>query len=196
MWLDDLCRDVQYALRTLRRSPGFTAVVVLTLALGIGANTAIFSVVHAVLLRPLPYRDSDRLVRVYENVPGAEFGNGKGPNRRFGAMDVRDIVGISGRTRLVTHLATFSLAQMAATIGGDTTRIDGSGVSTNFFTMLGATASRGRERVETTWWFSDTTRGSGLEAARTSSDRRSGSTVEQGRLPEVSLPICRTRSSG
>src|SRR5436190_2478591 len=144
MWLDDLRRDMQYALRTLRRAPGFTAVVVLTLALGIGANTAIFSVVHAVLLRPLPYKDSDQLVRVYENVPGSEFGNGKGANRRFGAMDLRDIVGISGRQRLVTHLATFSLAQMAATTGGDTTRIDGFGVSTNFFSMLGATAAIGR----------------------------------------------------
>jgi len=141
---DDVRQDVQYALRTLRRAPGFTAVVVLTLALGVGANTAIFSVVHAVLLRPLPYKDSNQLVRVYENVPGPEFGNGKGPDRRFAAMDLRDVVALSGRTRLVTRLATFALAQMSATIGGDTTRMDGFGVSPNFFTMLGTGATIGR----------------------------------------------------
>jgi putative ABC transport system permease protein len=143
-WLDDLRRDLQYGMRTLVRAPGFTVVVVGTLALGIGANTAIFSVVHAVLLRPLPYKDSNRLVRVYENVPGTEFGNGKGPDRRFGAMDIRDVVGMSGRTRTLTHLATLRLAQMAMTINGDTTRMDGFGVSPNFFDMLGVPPAIGR----------------------------------------------------
>ena len=73
-WLDDLRRDIAYGFRSLRRAPGFTAVAVLTLALGIGANTAIFSVISGVLLRPLPYRDADRLVQIFApppNIPGS-----------------------------------------------------------------------------------------------------------------------------
>ncbi|MGH9140109.1 MAG: ABC transporter permease, partial [Vicinamibacterales bacterium] len=71
-WLDDLGRDLRHGIRTLRRTPTFTAVALLTLAVGIGANSAVFSVVNAVLLKPLPYPQSDDLVAVWHVAPGAE----------------------------------------------------------------------------------------------------------------------------
>src|SRR4051794_199625 len=67
MWLEQLRQDVQYAARSLRRSPSFALVAILTLGLGIGAATAICSVVNAILLQPLPFPDGDRLVRIVEN---------------------------------------------------------------------------------------------------------------------------------
>lgn len=70
-WLDDLARDVRHAVRTLVRTPVFTAVVLLTLAIGIGANTAVFSVVNGILLKPLPYPRADELVSLWHTAPGA-----------------------------------------------------------------------------------------------------------------------------
>ncbi len=70
--IDDGWRDLKYALRTLARTPGFTIAAVLVMALGIGANTAIFTVVHSVLLKPLPFKDPDRLIQLYEQSPGGK----------------------------------------------------------------------------------------------------------------------------
>jgi hypothetical protein len=68
-WLEHLAQDVRFAFRSLRKSPGFTTVAVLTLALCIGANSAVFSVVHSILLKPYPWPDSDRLVAIYNTQP-------------------------------------------------------------------------------------------------------------------------------
>lgn len=93
-WLEHLGQDVRYGLRSMRRSPGFTAIAVVALALGIGANTAIFSVINAVLLRPLPYAEPDRLMVVLHNgrypVSPPNFVDWREQNRSFDLMGAAD----------------------------------------------------------------------------------------------------------
>jgi putative ABC transport system permease protein len=136
-FLDALAQDARYAWRGLRRSPGFTVVTVLTLALGIGANTAIFSVVRAMLLAPLPYRDPSRLVFVWSDMTAAGY-----PRAPLSAPELKDL---RDRGTLFNSFGSI-WATTAALIGqGDPEQLRIGLVSTNFFsTVLGADAAIGR----------------------------------------------------
>jgi putative ABC transport system permease protein len=135
--LDALRLDVRYAWRGLRKSPGFTAVIVTTLALGIGANTAIFSVVHAMLLQPLPYRDADRLVFIWldRNQSGYVRGPMSGPDLRDLRERTQSFDGLGG---------IWATGSITLTSDGDPEQIRGAQVTTNFFDVLGVEAAIGR----------------------------------------------------
>jgi putative ABC transport system permease protein len=134
-FLDDLRQDVRYSVRVLLQAPAFTSVVILTLALGIGANTAIFSVVNALLLTPLPYKDPDRLVRLVENVPAEETPNGQAV--RVSGIHQREFVEWRGQSRTLSHMAIYSPVAMTLSGRGETVRLNGRRVSPALFAMLG-----------------------------------------------------------
>src|SRR6266852_12774 len=142
MWLDDAQIDIRYALRTLAGNPGFLAVAVLTLAVGIGANTAIFSVVNALLLKPLPYKDSDRLVRLMVNVP-AEPGTG-GPRRTAGGIAVAELIELRSQVKALSHIGVYGPALMTLTKREESARLEGMRISPAIFQALGARALFGR----------------------------------------------------
>ncbi len=133
--MESLLQDIRYALRALRRSPGFTAVTLLTLALGIGANTAIFSVVNTVLLRPLPYGEPDRLVMVWEQKSG-------GPTDR-NVVSPANYLDWKDRSASFEGLA--ALTWSGTTLLGETPeRVQGRKVTPNFFGVLGVAPALGR----------------------------------------------------
>ena len=141
--LDELRQDVRYGLRTLVKHPGFTSVAVLTLALGIGANTAIFSVVDAVLLKPLPYPSSHQLVRTIEHVPGSLMLDGM-PGRLL-SMNVNDILEWQSQTDTLSHLAAYdSRVVMSLTSRDGPIRVVGSPVTPSMFPTLDVQPVRGR----------------------------------------------------
>ena len=141
MWLDDVRRDLQYAARTLRRAPGFTTVVVLTLGLGIGANTAIFSVVRAVVISPLPFKSPERLVQLYENVPAAETPNNKA--LRTGVF-ARDVAELAAQSKLLSHVTTRGSAIVTVQGSADAQRQKLASVSIATFPMLDVQPVLGR----------------------------------------------------
>jgi putative ABC transport system permease protein len=134
--MNTLLGNIRYAFRTLLRSPGFALVAVLTLALGIGANTAIFSVVNAVLLRPLPYAQADRLVTVTHFYPSIN-------NLEAGAA-VPTYNDLKGETRLFSDVAVQSGWGVNLTGQGQPQRLNGSRVTPDFFTTYGIPAAIGR----------------------------------------------------
>ena len=135
-WWGELATDVRHGLRLLRKNPGFSAVAVLTLALGVGANTAIFSIVNAVLLRSLPYRDPDRLVRIYFNEPGLGL-----RDVRFSKPELDDLLTRSGVFEDATPVFTGSENLIGA---GQPERVEGVNTSFSYFSMLGVIPQVGR----------------------------------------------------
>jgi putative ABC transport system permease protein len=133
--LSILRQDATYALRRMKQNPGFSAVIILTLALGIGANTAIFSVVNGVLLRPLPYGEGARLVRVFQQAP------------RLNAFDIghseKEIFDLQRQTRTLDGLVEYH-SMVFILIGAEPHRVQTGVVSPEFFDFFGVRPLFGR----------------------------------------------------
>ena len=138
MWLDRLAADVRYACRAFRRSPGFSAVVVLTAALGIGANTSIFSIVNSVLLHPLPYRDPGRLVQPVPIAKDSILGLGVG-DFQYAAWRDQAIV--------FDGIAAFTSREFTITGSGEPERVRAGVVTPGFLRLLGMQPAVGRDFV-------------------------------------------------
>jgi putative ABC transport system permease protein len=134
--LDQLAQDIRYAFRVMRRNPGFSVAAALTFALGIGASTAIFSVVHGVLLRPLPYADPDRLVVLWESQPA------RGNDRNV--VSVPNFEAWRSRARSFDRIA--AMVPLPATIAGGSSaeHVMGAEVSPGYFELLGVAPALGR----------------------------------------------------
>src|ERR1700681_262502 len=138
MLMDSLWRDLRYAVRTLWRSPGFSSVALLALVLGIGANTAIFSVVNAVLLRPMPFPDAGRLVMVWETSPRTSKTNVAHP---------QNFADWQKRSRSFEKMAAYVPFQQTMSLTGDGApeEVPGNFATRDFFSILGVRPIRGRD---------------------------------------------------
>jgi predicted permease len=135
-WFDSLITDLRYALRVLRKSPGFAGVAILTLALGIGANTAIFSVLNGVILKPLPYAQPDRLVLIWSELKLA--GQSRVPSS---GPDLADLKSRSGLLQSVGGIWVGSAALMGT---GEPEQLKVGFVTDNFLSILGVPLAHGR----------------------------------------------------
>jgi len=136
LFMETLLQDIRYGLRMLVKKPTVTIVAVLTLALGVGANTAIFSIVNAVLLRSLPYRDPDRLVRIFFNEPGVGL-----RDVRFSKPELDDL---QSRADVFEDVSPIFEGSENLTGAGQPERVDGVNGSFSYFSMLGVIPQIGR----------------------------------------------------
>jgi predicted permease len=136
--MDTLLQDIRYALRMLRKSPGFTLVAILTLALGIGANTTIFTVVNAVLLRPLPVKDPEQLVAVL----GTDARNST-KQQQFLPISHPNYLDLRDKNEVLSGLASLTGAPVSLSGIGNPEQLNGSLVSGNYFDVLGVRAAIG-----------------------------------------------------
>jgi putative ABC transport system permease protein len=134
--METLWRDITFGMRALLKTPGFTAVAVLSLAIGIGANTAIFSVINALLLRPLPFKDADKLVILWSRSPGLNV-----PQDWFSPGQYLDV---KAENQVFEQTAITIGGSFNLTGQGIAEHIDGARVSSSFFSLLGASARVGR----------------------------------------------------
>src|ERR1700752_953011 len=134
--METLLQDIRYGVRGLLKRPGFTVIALITLALGIGANTAIFSVVNAVLLRPLQFRDPDQLVVIWEDAPFAGFPKNTPAPANF--------VDWKNQNQSFADMAAAATSSFNLTGDGEPERIQANSVSANFFPLFGVQPLLGR----------------------------------------------------
>jgi putative ABC transport system permease protein len=135
-WLEELRADMRHAFRLLRAQPGFSVAAILTLALGIGANTAIFSAVKAVLLAPSPFASPDRIVMLWET--------DRGSGTQHEPASWPDVVDFRARSRTLSDIGAIVGQDVTLTSGGEPVRVSGVAVTPNFLSLLGVHPLRGR----------------------------------------------------
>jgi putative ABC transport system permease protein len=138
-WFETLLQDIRFGLRMLQKNPGFTAVAVLTLALGIGANTAIFSVVNAILLRPLPFQDSGRLMMIWHTPPQKSF-----PGVPRFAVSPANYLDWRSQNHVFDQMSAIGFRNLNLTGMGQPESVAGIAVSADFFSVLRVQPSAGR----------------------------------------------------
>src|SRR5580698_5507835 len=134
-----LAQNMRFALRLLRKSPGFACVAIVIMALGIGANTAIFSVVQAVLLEPLPFADADRLVQIWHVPPQTSF-----PGMTWFSVSAANFLDWQKQNHVFDQIALYGGAGYDITESGKPQSIVAATVTSNFFSVLGVQPLHGR----------------------------------------------------